>query len=169
MNAAFTGAVLGAVAGLGLALVLVGLPLARRPRLADRVLPYVRDLLPDGAPVASGAYRRRSGTATTVLEVFGPTLRGAADLVGRVLGGGADLRRRLQRAGSALTVEQFRVEQVLWGLAASMGTAARRTAGSAARIAVPAAVAGRGRRRVRGRACWPATSGCRRRSASGNG
>ena len=124
MNAAFTGAGLGAVAGLGLALVAVGLPVARRPRLAERVLPYVRDLLPDTGPVARGVDRSRSGTATILLEVFGPTVRGAADLVGRVLGGGADVRRRLQRAGSTLTVEQLRVEQVLWGLAAALGVAA---------------------------------------------
>jgi tight adherence protein C len=35
-----------------------------------------------------------------------------------VLGGNASIRRRLERAGSAMTVQEFRVEQVMWGLAA---------------------------------------------------
>jgi len=123
MSGGWAGALIGAVAGLGMALVVAGLPVRSRPRLADRVLPYVRDLLPDevSAPVGSGS--PGSGVTTTVREVFGPSLRRVADLVGRLVGGGADLRHRLQRAGSALTVEELRVEQVLWGLAAALGTA----------------------------------------------
>jgi tight adherence protein C len=59
-----------------------------------------------------------------VREVFGPSLRRAAEGVGRVLGGGADLRVRLRRAGSRLSVDEFRVEQVLWALAAALFAAA---------------------------------------------
>jgi tight adherence protein C len=124
MSPALTGAVLGAVAGLGLALVATGLPLARQPRLGDRVLPYVRDLLPDQPATAVRATPAAAGVAATAHELFGPALRGAADVVGRLLGGNADVRRRLQRAGAGLTVEQLRVEQVLWGLASALCTAA---------------------------------------------
>ena len=124
MSAAGTGAVIGAVTGLGLVLIVSGVPAVRRPRLSDRVLPYVRDLLPDDGTVPSGAGPQQSGTATTVREVFGPSLRRAAEGVGRVLGGGADLRVRLRRAGSRLSVDEFRVEQVLWALAAALCAAA---------------------------------------------
>ena len=124
MSAAGTGAVIGAVTGLGLVLIVSGVPAVRRPRLSDRVLPYVRDLLPDDGTVPSGAGSQQSGTATTVREVFGPSLRRAAEGVGRVLGGGADLRVRLRRAGSRLSVDEFRVEQVLWALAAALCAAA---------------------------------------------
>jgi tight adherence protein C len=121
MSAGMTGALVGALAGLGLALVATGLPVARRPHLADRVLPYVRDLLPDQDPPAvPGA----PGIPATVHQVFGPPLRGAARVVGRLLGGGADVRRRLQRAGGQLTVDEFRVEQVLWGVASALCVAA---------------------------------------------
>ncbi len=124
MSAAGTGAVVGAVAGLGLALVLLGLPLARRPRLDDRVLPYLRDITPGAAAASGGPATGASGAAATVRGVFGPTLARAGEVVERVLGGSADVRRRLVRAGSTTTVEQLRVEQVLWGLTAAMATAA---------------------------------------------
>jgi tight adherence protein C len=81
----------------------------RRPQLAIRVLPYLRDL-PEFAgspPVASrGAVR----------GVLGPPLRVAADVVERLLGGAASVRRRMERAGIEQTVHEFRVQQVVWGL-----------------------------------------------------
>jgi tight adherence protein C len=40
-----------------------------------------------------------------------------ADGVERVLGGSASVRRRLQRAAIEQTIHEFRVEQVLWGVA----------------------------------------------------
>ena len=50
--------------------------------------------------------------------VFGPLLGSAADAVERVLGGATSVRRRLERAGLDKTVQEFRVEQVVWGLVA---------------------------------------------------
>jgi tight adherence protein C len=52
-----------------------------------------------------------------VAGVFGPPLRAGADAVERILGGAASVRRRLERAAVPRTVHEFRVEQVLWGLA----------------------------------------------------
>jgi tight adherence protein C len=43
-------------------------------------------------------------------------LRSAADVVERVLGGSSSVRRRLQRAGLDRTVQELRIEQVVWGL-----------------------------------------------------
>ena len=88
----------------------------RRPQLALRVLPYVRDLPQVGR---TPTLRVVSSSPTTAAAgVFGPLLRSAADTVERVLGGAASVRRRLERADLDKTVHEFRVEQVLWGLGA---------------------------------------------------
>ncbi len=105
-----SGAVLGFVQGLGLALVWVGLPRHRRAGLAGRVLPYLRDtprpsrLLDDARP---------AGGALGV--VAGPVIRDLAAVVERVMGGADSVRRRQLRAGLAADVDRFRAEQVLWG------------------------------------------------------
>ncbi|WP_166136488.1 type II secretion system F family protein [Nocardioides ochotonae] len=114
MSLAMWGAVLGATLAGGLLLVGTRLVAMRRVPLADRVLPWVRDLprLGDGpaADVASAS------PAAAAVGVFGPLLRSAAQAVERVLGGATSVRRRLERAGLETTVQEFRVEQVLWGL-----------------------------------------------------
>ena len=48
----------------------------------------------------------------------------AAPLVERVLGGSTSVRRRLERAGLDRTVQEFRVEQVVWGLVGFAAAAA---------------------------------------------
>jgi len=89
----------------GLLLVASWVRAVRRPQLAVRVLPYLRDLpaASTRAPVASGGR-------------LGPGLRAAAEAIERVLGGAATIQRRLDRAGLDRTAHEFRVEQVLWGL-----------------------------------------------------
>ncbi len=124
MSAAVAGGLIGVAGGTGLLLVLMGMPLGRRPRLDDRVLPYLRDLLPHDVAAGPRTATSGSGVTRTVGGVFGPSLQQAAVVVGRVLGGSTDVRRRLLRAGSTMTVEEFRVEQVLWGLAGAMAAAA---------------------------------------------
>jgi tight adherence protein C len=113
------GAALGALAGVGLCLVLARALVLRRPQLAVRVLPYVRDLpqISAAEPVAV----RRCGPFRAV---FGPVLASAADTLERVLGGAASIRRRLERANLPMTVHEFRVEQVTWGLLGFAATAA---------------------------------------------
>ncbi len=111
MSPTVWGAVLGALAAAGLLLVAARVRAVRRPALADRVLPYVRDLSPEpatGAPVAS--------TRAAAVGIFGPSLRSAADLVEKVLGGAPSVRRRLVRADLDLTLHEFRIQQVQWGL-----------------------------------------------------
>jgi tight adherence protein C len=114
------GALLGAMAAGGLLLAAGRVRAIRRPQLALRVLPYVRDLpmLEDAGPRAASA-----PTSATV-GVFGPLLRSAADGVERVLGGALSVRRRLERAGIDKTVHDFRIEQVVWGLVAFGAAAA---------------------------------------------
>ena len=109
------GAVFGGLAATGLLLLVSRVLVIRRPQLAVRVLPYVRDLPPVGR---TPALRVASASPTSAAAgVFGPVLRSMADTVERVLGGAASVRRRLERAAVDKSVHEFRVEQVLWGLA----------------------------------------------------
>lgn len=110
MRPAVWGALLGLGTTSGLLLVLARLRALRRPRLRLRVLPYVRDLVP--AERAPPTRPTRAATA-----VLGPLLQRAAGGVERVLGGAPSVRRRLVRAGREPSVPDFRVQQVLWGLA----------------------------------------------------
>lgn len=114
MSTAVWGALLGAVAGAGLLLVATRIAVLRRPQLSVRVLPYLRDVprLDETAVLRPAA----SAPTSAAAGIFGPLLRQAADLVERVLGGSASVRRRLQRAGLDRTVQDFRIEQVVWGL-----------------------------------------------------
>jgi tight adherence protein C len=84
----------------------------RRPRLDDRLAPYLRDTAQPSRLLADG----RGLTPFPAIErLIGPVLRQLADRVDRIVGGAASVRRRLDQAGRDRTVEQFRVEQVLWG------------------------------------------------------
>jgi tight adherence protein C len=104
------GALLGAGWGIGLVLVATRVLFLRRPQLAVRVLPYVRDLPQVQRPEPT----HRSGA---FWALFGPSLGSAADSLARLLGGNASIRRRLERANLPMSVHDFRVEQVLWGVA----------------------------------------------------
>ncbi|MCW2738854.1 type II secretion system F family protein [Nocardioides sp.] len=122
MSTLVWGGVLGGIAGVGLLLVALRASVLRRPQLSDRVLPYLRDLpVRDQGP----ALRPMSSSPTSAAAgIFGPVLHSAAHVVERVLGGSASVRRRLQRAGLARTVQDFRIEQVVWGLVGFAGAAA---------------------------------------------
>jgi tight adherence protein C len=108
------GAALGFVAAAGVCLVVVSSPPVRRPRLDDRLAPYLRE-----TPRPSRLLSDR-GTVTpfpTLERLLGPVLRDLARRVDSALGGAVSVRRRLEQAGRDTTVEQFRVEQVVWGAA----------------------------------------------------
>jgi tight adherence protein C len=112
------GALLGLVAGIGVVLVVTWIRVVRRPALADRVLPYLRDVPRLGEPRAGVASEAVSSSpAVAAAGIFGPLLRAAADGVERVLGGASSVRRRIERADLGITVHDLRVQQVLWGLA----------------------------------------------------
>jgi tight adherence protein C len=107
-----TGAGLGLLAGAGLCLVALGTPAARRPRLDDRLAPYLRD-----TPRQSRLLQQRQALTPfpTLERLLGPVLADAMAFVERWVGGLTGVRRRLETLGSGLTVEQFRAEQVVWG------------------------------------------------------
>ena len=105
------GVVLGAALGAGLLLAWSALPLRRRQVLDVRLVPYLARL-----PERPDAGLDRVMTPFPTLErLLRPSLARGAVLLERVLGGGTSVRRRLEQAGSDLTVQEFRVDQLVWG------------------------------------------------------
>ncbi|HEY4568539.1 MAG TPA: pilus assembly protein TadB, partial [Kribbella sp.] len=112
MSPVLIGGFLGAVFGAGLLAVVLRLPFLRKPTVDERISPYLRDL---GAPdVFVGVVDSRS-PFYAILRLFGPSLRSGAQRLERLLGGANTIRRRMMRAGLDRTVEEFRIEQLLWG------------------------------------------------------
>lgn len=112
MSPMMLGGLLGAVFGASLLLVVRRLPFLRRPMVDDRIGPYLRDL--GGSDVFLGVVDSGS-PFYAILRLFGPSLRAGAERLERLLGGATSIRRRLSRAGIDRSVEEFRIEQVLWG------------------------------------------------------
>ncbi|MFN8039115.1 MAG: type II secretion system F family protein [Acidimicrobiales bacterium] len=98
----------------GLVLVLAELPWFRRPRLVDRISPYV-----------AGASRRsrRSGriSASSFRDVAAPLARDVGDRLARLFGVGEALAARLDRVGSPLDSQAFRLRQLGWSVATFAG------------------------------------------------
>ncbi|TDO51457.1 tight adherence protein C [Kribbella sp. VKM Ac-2527] len=114
MSPAVLGGLLGGLFGVSLLLVIRRLPFLRKPSIDDRIGPYLRDL--GGGDVFVGVTDSGSPFAA-ILRLFGPSLRAGAVRLERILGAAASIRRRLARAGIDRSVEEFRIEQVLWGTA----------------------------------------------------
>jgi tight adherence protein C len=109
----WAGAGTGLVAGLGAWLVFVRLPVMRRPRLDDRLAPYVRDV------ARPSSLLRETAVATPFVAIermLGPVMHDAVRWVERLSGGPGTVRRRLDHLGRSMTVEQFRAQQVVWGV-----------------------------------------------------
>jgi tight adherence protein C len=112
------GAVLGALAGLGLWLVVIRLPVMRRPSLDDRLTPYLREVARPSTLLRQSA----SPPPFVVLErLLGPVMVDAVRWVERLSGGTASVGRRLDQLGGHRSVESFRAEQVLWGVGGMIG------------------------------------------------
>jgi len=138
MTPALAGAALGLAGSGGVLLAVASSPPVRRPRLQHRMEPYLRDAL---RPSRLLDDRRALTPFPTLERLLAPALRDLAGFVERVLGGSSSVRRRLERCGGRMTVEQFRVEQVLWAAAGVVGAFA--VVGFAAangRLASPLAV-----------------------------
>lgn len=115
------GALIGLGAGLGLLLVVLRVPWRRTPSLDERLAPYLREVLPPGArPTVPG----RPGTPFAVLEhLLAPVMADAVRWAERVSGGPGTVRRRLDALGGTTGVEQFRAEQVIWGVLGALAGA----------------------------------------------
>ena len=118
MSPLLMGGLVGALFGAGLLVVVRRLPFLRRPTADERISPYLRDL---GGPEVFVGVVDSSSPFYAILRLFGPSLRSGAQRLERLLGGATSIRRRLARAGMDRTVEEFRIEQLLWGAAAFGG------------------------------------------------
>jgi tight adherence protein C len=105
------GALLGGVLGVGLWLVVAGVPWRRTVDLVDRLEPFLADVTGPRAP---------AGSRGAVERLLAPVMADGMRWVERISGGPGTVRRRLEQAGTGLTVEEFRAEQVVWGVVGLM-------------------------------------------------
>jgi tight adherence protein C len=107
MSPAFSpgGAVAGLALGVGLLLVLDHVRRRRRPTLNQRLEPYL--------------VHRPGGRRGSVFTGHGAVVVVAGRWAERISGGGGTVARRLDQLGGGRTIEQFRAQQVLWGVAGS--------------------------------------------------
>ena len=112
------GALLGLVLCCGLLLTWSRLPFRRRPTLDTRLAPYVGELPSRTARHAHQATSRTVSPFPTLEQLVRPYIADMAEVLERVLGGGASVRRRLEQSGSTMTLQEFRIEQVVWGTVA---------------------------------------------------
>jgi tight adherence protein C len=108
------GALVGLVTGLGAALVWWRLPWRRRPTLDDRLAPYVRDAVPASRLLTAAPVTR--SPLGSVERLLAPVMSDAVRWIERISGGVGTVRRRLDQLGDERRVEQFRAEQVVWGV-----------------------------------------------------
>ena len=127
MNAGLIGMLLGLTAGTGLLLAVTFSPPFRQVRLVDRLAPYVHDTPPPSRLLGTAT---EAGLLTAARRLFGPVVADGARVVDRVLGGRTAVRRRLDALGGDAGVEDFRVEQVVWGGLGLLGAALLAAVGS---------------------------------------
>jgi tight adherence protein C len=113
MSPTLAGGALGLVFAAGVLLVIGFAPWMRPISLDQRIAPYLRDApRPSRLLIGTGG---QSAVFTTVRRLLGPVLADAVRLVDRLTAGRGSVRRRLAALGSSESVEDFRVEQVVWG------------------------------------------------------
>ncbi|CAN5509535.1 type II secretion system F family protein [soil metagenome] len=119
MSFGWLGAGIGLVGALGVLLALRGAPPLRPLRLTDRIAPYLAD-----APAPSRLLAppgRAAEPFIVVRRLLGPLIGELVHQLDRVVGGSESVRRRLGGLGTATGVEEFRVEQVVWGAICTAG------------------------------------------------
>ncbi|MBC7550739.1 MAG: type II secretion system F family protein [Cellulomonas sp.] len=112
MSGAVQGALIGALGGVGLWLIVWRLA-ARRVRLDDRLAPYLRT--PRSSSALLGGLDART-PFPTLERLIAPVMSDGVRLVARLGSPAAELRSRLERGGRPESVEQFRAAQVVWGV-----------------------------------------------------
>jgi tight adherence protein C len=103
--------VCGLAFGLGLWMLVSLVPRLSRPRLANRVAPYLVDVSENArALLGSGA----ANPLPVLGSLFGPLLDRMRTVLVPLLGGSAAIGLRLRQSGSELSVEAFRSRQLAW-------------------------------------------------------
>ncbi|HVX42970.1 MAG TPA: type II secretion system F family protein [Mycobacteriales bacterium] len=114
MTAPLLGALLGLMIAIGVLIAVYAAPPMRPIRLDDRLSPYLRDA-PPPSRLLIGETAPTRGLLAPVRRLLGPILQDAIRVVDRFFGGRTSVRRRLAVLGNRQSVEDFRIEQVLWG------------------------------------------------------
>jgi tight adherence protein C len=125
MTGVVAGILFGLFGSLGALTAIRYAPPRRRIQLADRIAPYLAD---DPRPSRllsgiDGACRGHGARVTALAGIAGPVCKHAVNWLDRVAGGSSSVRRRLAAAGrtsAGQTVEEFRIEQVMWGASAML-------------------------------------------------
>lgn len=120
MTAVAWAIVCGLGVGVGLWSIVSVIPRLSRPRLANRVAPYLVDV---SHSARSFVQRRESSPLPVFGSMLTPVLSPARRTVLRILGGSAVIERRLRQAGTLMTVDEFRSHQIAWALAGLAGAA----------------------------------------------
>jgi len=115
----------GSALGIGLWSLVSLIPRLGRPRLVDRVAPYIIDVSPGARELLA---RRSADPLPVFWSLFSPLVARARSLLGAVLGGSATIQLRLRQSASPLSVDAFRSRELLW----TIGGAAAGVLGSAA-------------------------------------
>ncbi len=110
-----TGALIGLMAGIGCWLVVLGVPWRRGPTLDHRLAPYLPGVRSGG--LGGWGWSRRRTPWDVLGWLFGPAAGRMMRWLERISGGSAAVRRRLDQLGGRRSVEQFRAEQMLAGVA----------------------------------------------------
>lgn len=143
MSAWLVGALLGLLGATGIVLAVRAAPPLRPVRIGDRIAPYLGDTPPPSRLLAEPS--ASAAPFVVARRLFGPLLSEAVGVLDRTVGGTASVRRRLNSLGSGLGVEEFRIEQVLWGaggmLAASIGLVGLGSASGHVRVVLIAVAA----------------------------
>lgn len=121
MTISLTGAGIGLLLGFGLYFMIFRIPTMRKVKLDDRLAPYVRDTI---APAGLDFSDKTFTPFPTLERILRPYVRQGATGLERVLGGGNQIRRRLRQAGVETSLEEFRIEQLVWGAGAFAGALA---------------------------------------------
>ncbi|MGP9844417.1 type II secretion system F family protein [Brachybacterium sp. 107] len=108
-----TGALLGLVLGLGLALIAGHLPWLRSRDLDARIDPYLRRSRASSLFSPSAATSRARVVAENLL---GPVAHRVLGVLERLTGGADQLERRLRLAGRRSSTDSFRIEQVVFAV-----------------------------------------------------
>ncbi|WP_111719334.1 type II secretion system F family protein [Homoserinimonas sp. OAct 916] len=108
------GVVCGTVLGLGLWSLVSMMPSLRRPRLADRLAPYLLDVSSEARIMVS---RATVNPLPVIGGLFAPVARRARLLLAAAVGSAEPTILRLAQAGSSVTLEEYRSRQLVWGLA----------------------------------------------------
>lgn len=108
----------GAMLGIGLWSLVSLTPRLSRPRLADRVAPYVLDV---SAEARLYVGRTSTDPIPVLGALFAPLFNRATAMLSAVLGGRETVTIRLHQSGSTKSVQEFRSEQLLWALIGCAG------------------------------------------------